>query len=195
MKTNTNHILPTAFALLGCVMLAGCLSPAPKAPTQWLIEPLGVSLNKEEALQSPSVMRLGRLIVLSPYDKTAIAVRRVNGSVAFDEFNAFAAPPSSLLKDAALSQLKSSARNTVALPRESKAKEESEWEIIVHKLYLDCQTEGERIAKVELTAISLSPNRTVTYSATAVGDCNAFDGNYSKAFSEAFAKALRQALK
>lgn len=195
MKMRVGNNFSIAFALSGCAIFAGCLSPAPKAPTQWIIEPIEVRIDKESVIQPSNVKRLDRLIVLSPFDKTAIAVRRADGSIAFDELNAFAAPPSSLMKNAALCQLKNSDSNTIALPRESKAQETSEWEIIVHKLYLDCQKPGERIAKVELTAISIAPNRAITYCATAIGECNAFDGNYSKAFSEAFAKALRQALK
>lgn len=138
--------------------LAGCLSPAPKSPVNWTLE-----------FEAPA--RVAQVVVCAPYNGTRLAVLRPNGSIAFDGFNAFAAPPASIIGDACASRRAHGA-------------------LIVRKLALDCRTEGRRDALVELD-LALEDNGPRAHGRAAVPTA---DGNFTAAFSTALLQACNQAL-
>lgn len=106
--------------------------------------------------------------VCAPYGGQRFAVLRADGSVAFDPCNSFAASPGSIIKDAVVGR-------------------RGEGALFVRRLALDCRAEGRRDALVSVEIIS----------GDRVGKGEAAeptaDGNYSRAFSAAFAKAYAAA--
>ncbi len=142
-------------AILLAVAAAGCLGPAPKSPVNWTIE---IETDAKVAFAS----------VCAPYGGQRIAVLRPNGSIAFDPCNAFAAPPSSIIKD------------TMAVRG---AKEI----LLVRRIALDCRAEGRRDALVEL---EVTDGKTTSKGSAAEPTP---DGNFTAAFSRAFKKALEKA--
>ena len=108
--------------------------------------------------------------VCAPYGGQRIAVLRQNGSIAFDPCNSFAAAPTSILKDALVSR-------------------GGKLSLVVRRLALDCRAPGQRDALVELELISGDR------SAKGAASVPTPDGNYSSAFSRAFAKAFDEAWK
>lgn len=110
--------------------------------------------------------------VAVPYDGLRFVVMRPDGSVAFDGHNVFSSRPAALIRAAV--------RVDFAAPP-----------LFVRRLALDCTKKGERKAIVEL---ALGGDEQ-TPALRAVGSADAADGNYTRAFSEAFVRAregLRQ---
>lgn len=136
-------------------VLAGCLGAPPKPPVNWTIE-----MDDDAKVASAAVC--------APYGGQRIAVLRPDGSIAFDAFNAFAAAPGQIIKDALVGR-------------------RGEGALVVRRLALDCRFAGRRNALVELE-LTLG-------GATGRGSASVPtpDGNYTAAFSQAFAKALAQA--
>ena len=97
------RLLNTVMALAAAIPLAGCLGSHPKAPTFWTVDAEGIAIAGEAVEAKGGVVpaRVAEVKVRPPWDVPKLAVRRADGSVAFDPFNAFAARPEALLKGAA----------------------------------------------------------------------------------------------
>ena len=173
-------------------MLAGCLGTAPKAPKNWTVEWTGTTVENASDAKAPSV-KLQQLEVRAPYGGSRIAVLRPDGSIVFDAFNAFAAPPASLLKGAAFDVVEASGVFSRAVRPGSSAAADLSLEITVTRLAFDCRAEGRREASVELV-MTLVGGRSVVSSAK--GEASApVDGDFSAAFSHAFENAVLSALR
>lgn len=170
-------------------VLAGCLSSAPPAPANWIISwtpPAGTVSGETGA--RPCVKLLS-VDVRAPYNGTRLAVLRADGSVAFDAYNAFAAAPSALLRGAAADVLAASGAFDRVVAPGSTASAPVALELTVTRLALDCRAEGRRDASVALTLTAVA-NRRVLASAAGEAAVPVPDGDYSAAFSKAFADAL-----
>ena len=185
MKRFTFYILHFAFALA-----AGCLVSAPPQPKSWV-----VSAPRKPSLEVnvTKVARLGSLSVAAPYDKPAMAVRRKDGSLAFDAYNVFATSPSSLLRAPLATLLGAGGYFGRILPSSSTARTGTTVEAVVNDLSLDCREEGRRIARVSLS-LAVVENREVKEFLDGDGEADVVDGDYSAAFSAAFEKAVSTAM-
>lgn len=182
--------MKSIFAMVVLVLLQGCLASAPKRPVQWLVEP--VDSSNGSRVTTSATARLSRLTVLPPYDGTAIAVLRADGSIAFDGCNAFAAAPSALLANAVIAALRRE-YPTVLFGGATGA--DVSCEVMVRKFALDCRVPGRRVARVELTVNRLSGRPQTVRVQDGTGESDAADGNYSRAFSQALAAAMEDALR
>ena len=169
---------------------AGCFTSAPPQPKSWIVsaphKPIG------EVIVSKA-SRLGSLSVAAPYDKPALAVKRADGSIAFDAYNVFATSPSALLRAPLSALLEGDGRFGHILSAVSAARAESTLEAVVTDLSLDCREEGRRFAHVALS-LAVIENREVKMFLDGEGSADAASGNYSDAFSDAFAQAVAAAL-
>ena len=181
----TFYILHFTFALV-----SGCLVSAPPPPKTWAVwAPHKPSLE----VNVTKVARLGSLSVAAPYDKPAMAVRRKDGSLAFDAFNVFATSPSSLLRAPLAALLSENGRFGRILPSSSTARTGTTVETVINDLSLDCREEGRRIARVSLS-LAVVENREVKEFLDGEGTADVADGDYSAAFSAAFEKAVSAAM-
>lgn len=174
---------------------AGCMSSAPKAPKNWTVECAAACA---EAAGKPSlpVVKLLQLEVRAPYSGSRIAVVRRDGSLAFDAFNSFAAQPASLLRGAAQDALESSGKFERVLTGGSSALAPMAAEVTVTKLALECGEAGRCDAAVALTlALVDSRSRSVVSVSKGESAVAAADGNYTAAFSRAFASAMSGAVR
>lgn len=176
-------------------LVAGCFSagPARKAPVNWTIA-LDATPVTAAAEPTWNVARLAQVTVRAPFDSTHLAVLRKDGSLAFDPANVFAAAPSALLRGAAQDAAAASGRFARVVPPTSAAATQTLIEVTVNRLALDCRVEGTRIATVALT-VTLLDARAVAAVASGEGTKPAGAGDYSAAFSAAFAEAMAAALK
>ncbi len=190
----------TAFLLAcGC---AGCLSSDAPDATTWTIDSRvdGRSPVAAEGSNIPAfgTTRMGVVAVDAPYDKPPFVVRRANGSVAFDHYNLFAASPSTLLQAPIRTRLAADGRFGSVVNRASVANADSQVEVQVTDLSLDCRTEGQRVAraavKMDVVKTGRGP-RVVALVGEGAGEADAADGDYTKAFSTAFDAAVSGALK
>ena len=181
----TFYILIFSFALL-----SGCLVSAPPQPKSWI-----VSAPRKPSLEVnvTKVARLGSLSVAAPYDKPAMAVRRKDGSLAFDAYNVFATSPSALLRSPLAALLTEGGRFGRILPSSSTARTGTTVEAVVNDLSLDCREEGRRIARVSIS-LAVVENREVKEFFDGDGEADVVDGDYSAAFSAAFEKAVSTAM-
>ena len=177
--------------VLSGVLLAGCLSPAPPPPKSWMVS---ASRNANSELAADKVARLGAITVAAPYDRPALVVKRKDGSVAFDPFNVFASSPSALLRTPLAALVEDDGRFGRVLSSASAARANHTLEAIVTDLSLDCREEGRRIARVSIS-IAVMENRDIRMFLDGEGAADAASGDYSAAFSEAFAKAVSEAMK
>lgn len=171
-------------------LLSGCLAPAPPAPKNWTVS---ASRKSSSELMVDKVSRLGSLTVASPYDRPALAVKRADGSVAFDSYNVFAASPSALLRAPLAVLIEDDGRFGRVLSGVSSARAGATLETVVTDLSLDCTEEGRRVAKVTLS-IAVIENREIKMFLDGTGSADAASGNYSAAFSAAFSDAVSAAL-
>ncbi len=141
-------------AVIFAFACAGCLSPAPKSPVNWTVD-----IDTDD--------KCAFAMVCAPYGGQRIAVLRPNGSIAFDPFNAFAASPSAIIKDAVV------ARGGTGT-------------LVVRRLALDCRRPGRRDALVEL---ELTDGKQ-TFKGSAAEPTA--DGNFTAAFSHAFKQAYEK---
>ena len=185
----TFYILHFAFALI-LALASGCLVSAPPQPKSWV-----VSAPRKHSLEMnvTKVARLGSLSVAAPYDKPAMAVRRKDGSLAFDAYNVFATSPSSLLRAPLAALLTEGGRFGRILPSSSTARTGTTVEAVVNDLSLDCREEGRRIARVSIS-LAVVENREVKEFFDGDGEADVVDGDYSAAFSAAFEKAVSTAM-
>ena len=183
------YILHFTFAL-ALTLASGCLVSAPPQPKSWV-----VSVPRKPSLEVnvTKVARLGSLSVAAPYDKPAMAVRRKDGSLAFDAYNVFATSPSSLLRAPLAVMLSENGRFGRILPSSSTARTGTTVEAVVNDLSLDCREEGRRIARVSLS-LAVVENREVKEFLDGEGEADVAEGDYSAAFSAAFEKAVSTAM-
>ena len=116
-------------------------------------------------IDADSNLKVSEISVAAPYDGQRFAVLRPDGSVVFDGLNAFSARPVQLI-DAA-----------VCIDYGAPT-------LFVRRIALDCTRKGERRAVVDLW-LGEDPVTSVQAS----GESDAADGNYTRAFSEAFTAA------
>ena len=140
---------------LGCILtgiisalaFSGCLTSAPPPPKSWIVS---ASRKSNSELMIDKVARLGSITVAAPYDKSALAVKRADGSLAFDAYNVFASSPSALLRAPLAALLEDDGRFGRVLSSASTARSNSTLEAVVTDLSLDCTAENRRTAKVAL---------------------------------------------
>lgn len=171
--------------------VSGCLSSGPKPPVNWLVE-FSPDGDAKAVERLDVTAKLYSVDVRSPYNGTAFAVLRPDGSVAFDGYNVFASKPSSLLKGPAFDALCASGRFSKVVPPGSSAFAPVTLELAVTRLALDCRKEDLRDALVEVTLLAVADRRIagVSRAAKAVPTDGA---RYSEAFSKAFSAAVREA--
>lgn len=126
---------------------------------------------KSWLIHADTDLKVSEISVAAPYDGQRFVILRPDGSVAFDGFNVFAARPVQLV-DA-----------SVCIDYEEPT-------LFVRRLALDCTRKGERKAIVEL-ALGEDPKTSVHVT----GESDTADGNYTRAFSEAFVQAADQLVK
>ena len=191
------RLLNTVMALAAAIPLAGCLGSHPKAPTFWTVDAEGIAIAGEAVEAKGGVVpaRVAEVKVRPPWDVPKLAVRRADGSVAFDPFNAFAARPEALLKGVAEDVLASTGRYDV---NAAMVGTNVTFSVVVTRLALDCREEGVRKAEVALTLVANRRGRLGAPSTSAAKGSAYVDaraGDYSRAFSRAFVAALNDALK
>ena len=169
---------------------AGCLTSAPPQPKSWVVS---APHPPSAEISVVKTARLGSLSVAAPYDKPALVVKRADGSIAFDAYNVFATSPSMLLRLPLSALLEADGRFGRLLAATSAARSETTLEAVVTDLSLDCREEGRRMACVSLS-LAVIENREVKMFLDGLGTADAASGDYSAAFSEAFAKAVSAAL-
>ena len=195
------RLFPLTMLLLACAA-GGCLSSDAPTPKSWMVES---SVQGEDT--APQVAgggtafgttRVGSVSVDAPYDKPPFVVRRADGTVAFDHYNVFAANPSSLLRVPVRNRLVSDSRFNCVVQQSSVASVDSQVEVQVTDLSLDCRTAGRRVARAAVTLDVVKTGRgprVVAFEGTGTGEADASDGNYTRAFSEAVDTAVGGALK
>ena len=184
---------------LGCILtgiisvlvFSGCLTSAPPPPKSWIVS---ASRKSNSELMIDKVARLGAITVAAPYDKSALAVKRADGSLAFDAYNVFASSPSALLRAPLAALLEDDGRFGRVLSSVSTARSSSTLEAVVTDLSLDCTAKNGRTAKVSIS-IAVIENRGIKMFLNGSGSADAASGDYSAAFSEAFSQAVFDALR
>lgn len=179
------------------VLTMGCLSSAPRQATAWTID-AGSTATMPGAEPKPvfAATRLGMVSVLAPYDQTAFAVRRADGSIAFDPNNSFAAPPSALMKSPLIAALAGDGRFGHVVMPSSTISADAVVEVTVGELALDCRDTAARKARASLSVNVVKNGRVreVVLSGSGSGEADAASGDYSSAFSSAVNMAVNQAL-
>jgi len=175
-----------------CV-LAGCLS-APPHPRNWTMAPAAARVLHAAAPAHDVSVRLAHLTVRPPYDQTRLVVLRADGSLAFDAYNVFAAPPAGLLRGPAFDILEASGVFRRVIRSASAADAQNTLEIEVEELALDCRASDLRTARVRV-AVTMLAKRDVRFAVRGEAAVEvAQPSNYTAAFSEAFTQALMNAL-
>ncbi len=190
-----------ALSLLACGC-AGCLSSRAPETNVWTVDsqtggPMPVAA-EGAGVPAFGTTRMGVVAVDAPYDKPPFVVRRGDGSVAFDHYNLFAASPASLLRAPIRTRLAADGRFGCVVPPSSVATADSQVEVQVTDLSLDCRAEGRRVARAAVTLDVVKTGRgprVVSLEGSGSGEADAADGNYTKAFSVAFDAAVSDALK
>jgi len=183
--------MKTYFILL-LPLIAGCLSSAPKAPTNWTLDLARSSSDVTREECGKESVRIASVDIRAPYAGQRLAVLRPDGSLAFDAFNSFAGSPAMLMRGTAVDAVDASGRFGRVVPSGSAAKTRYSIEIVVTQLALDCREEGKRAAKVAFRLVLLD-GREVCAIVRGTGSAAAGD-DYSAAFSTAFARAMQDAL-
>ena len=189
------------YVVLPLALLCGCLGPSAPEVKTWNVEPQRSAAapvrSMEGAGQLFSATRFGSVVVDAPYDRAQLTVRRGDGTVAFDPYNVFAASPSSLLRASAQSGLDCDGRFGHIVSQSSVVSSDALVEVQVKDFSLDGREPGRRLAcasvSVDVVKMGRGP-RTVAYSGAGSATVDAQDGNYSRAFSQVFSKALDAAV-
>lgn len=179
------------FALLLTWGCAGCFTASPLETSDWSVE--FHEHAKRTAKPKFGVVRVSQVSVRAPYDVRSIQVMRADGSLAQDPYNRFAAAPSQLLKGPVVDALEASGVFEEVVGSASSAAVSAVAEVSVSRLALDCRKEGSRTAVVSLTMLLLGRDRGIVSYVRGDGSADAADGNYAKAFSEAFSSAIESA--
>ena len=187
-----------ALAAAVAVSCAGCFSSAPPPATAWTLDAAPVSgLPPAEPKPVFAATRLGGVSVLPPYDQSSFAVRRTDGSIAFDPANRFAAQPAALLKGPLMAGLSADGRFGHVVPQSSVVISDAIVEVVFPELSLDCRDAGSRKARASVTVNVVKGGRSqrdIALSGSGAGEADASDGNYSAAFSAAVNTAVANAL-
>ena len=173
------------------VLLAGCFTTATPPVANWALTPDAAVAPVAESPKLGEV-RFAVVSVRAPYDGKPMAVMRPDGSLAFDAYNQFASVPSALVKGAALDVLRGTGIFRGVQPSITTADVDTSLELMIDEFALDCRTAGERKASVRLT-LAMVRRRQVVAVGRATAAAGTDDGNYSKAFGTAFARALSDA--
>lgn len=183
-------------SLLALPLAAGCLTSAPPEVATWTVEftpaPAAAAVSDAESPSRGSV-RISQVSVRAPYDAAELAVLRPDGSLAFDPYNRFAAPPAALLKGAVQDAFLAHGGFRAVASAASRLATDVAAETTVTRLALDCREPGARRATVALTVLLLK-DRAAFATARGEGTADAADGDYSRAFSQAFSRAVSAAL-
>ncbi len=186
---------PAMAALAAAVLLAGCIGAGPKAPCNWTLDWERSAMPHAAAADAAApIVRISSVTVRPPYDLQRLAVLRKDGSLAFDPRNSFAASPAQLMRGAVHDAFAASGRFKRVLSGSSAAAASLSAEVSVTLLALDCRRDGQRDATVELSLVFVE-DREVVYSSRGKGIAATPDGDYSAAFSRAFALAVQDALR
>ena len=177
--------------LLMAVALSGCFTERPTEVHDWAVEFCGRT--KSAAKPKFGVVRVSQVTVRAPYDVRGIQVMRANGSIAQDPYNRFAASPSQLLKGFVLDAFEAAGVFDGVVGQGSAAAVSAVAEVSVSRFALDCRTNGSRMADVALTVLLLDRDRKIAALVRGDGKADAADGDYAKAFSEAFSAAIEAA--
>jgi len=191
----------TALAILPGLLLAGCFSSSAPDVKAWSVDPVPVEQQPTRAMEGGGPLycatRLGSVVVNAPYDRPQFVVRRPDGTVAFDHYNVFASDPSTLLRASAQSGLSADGRLGHVVGQSSVLSSDAQVEIQVKDLSIDCREAGRRVAcaavSVDVVKVGRGP-RALASTGEGRAAVDALDGNYSRAFSQAFSKALDAAV-
>lgn len=175
-----------------CLAAGGCFSTGVKTPKNWVVEWRRATMPVGGEKQKYGTARLSSVVVRAPYDTTRLAVLRADGTVAFDPYNIFAASPAIVMRGAAEDVLRASGVFGRVVPAASQASADVVVEVVVTTLALDCREEGKREALVTLNA-TLLDGRKIISSVSCEGRAATTSGDFSAAFSLAFAQALTRA--
>ena len=178
-------------ALVLPALLTGCFTTATPTVSNWTLAPDAAVAPVSETPKLGEV-RFAVVSVRAPYDGKPIAVLRPDGSMAFDAYNQFASVPSALVKGAALDVLRGTGLFRGVQPSITTADVGTSLELMIDEFALDCRTPGERKASVRLT-LAMIRRRQVVAVGRATAAAGTDDGNYSKAFGTAVARALSEA--
>lgn len=189
--------IPYGVLLLALVGLAGCLGGRDPEPRRWTIQAAGAGEEATAKKQVWDVVRVARLEVAAPYDGLRLAVRRGDGTLAFDARNVFAASPATLLRIPTRDVLLASGKCRAVALANSPVKATQVLEIVVDTLALDCRKENECNAEVSLSATLVEGRELVrtVKSAAVIPTQKDFTAAFSRAYSEALGKALNELVK
>lgn len=183
--------------LLELVCLAGCLGGRAPEPRRWTIQ--APEASEGVAVKQPiwDVVKVARLEVAAPYDGLRLAVRRGDGSLAFDARNVFAASPAALLRIPTRDVLLASGKCRAVALANSPVKATQTLEVIVNTLALDCRTENECRAEASLSVTLIEGRELVraVNGSAAVAVNKDFTDAFSRAYAEALGKALDELVK
>ena len=181
----------TAFAVVAALAFAGCLSSKPPpAPSAWTVEPVAAKVARADQPRFGAV-KLAQFSVRAPYDGTRLAVLRADGSIAFDAYNVFAAPPASLLRGAAADVMEATGVFG-AVVGTAPVDVDGSVEITVTRLAFDCRKGAPR-AVAAVTMAFVSGRRVMAVSKGEGAAPVGADGNFTAAFSAAFTEAVSAA--
>ena len=188
MKTSTS-----AFSAFILALLAGCLTTTPPPQSDWNIE---CSERAACLAETPKfgVAKLALVEVRAPYSVREVAVLRADGSMAFDQFNMYAASPVQLIKSVSFAALERSGLFKAVVGSSSSADSDVEIEVAVTKLALDCREDGVRRAVAEISLRLVRAHAIVGY-AKGLGSADASGANFASSVSDAVTAAFANAMK
>ena len=186
------NIAKTTVLVLIPPILSGCLSTSPAEHTDWNIECSEAAL-RVAAKPKFGVARLSLVEMRAPYTVREMAVLRANGSVAFDQCNAYAASPVQLVKGVALESLSRSGLFKAVVGASSSADSDIEVEVAVTRLALDSR-EKDSLRAVAVLSVRLVSARKISAYVTGSGSADASGHDFSAAFSSAVTSAFSDAL-
>ena len=185
--------------LSAAALLGGCLASAPMTATEWTVDWLRAGKVAVAAPVEPgaTLARLVSVEVRAPFSARELAVLRGDGTIAFDAYNVFAAPPASLFRGPAIDALKASGLYKDVLSPASSGRAEESLELVVSELALDCRGGGRKASvKVKLTRLGQRGEYLgSSLGAAAVAAESDFSAAFSQAFVEAVGAAVRQGAK
>ena len=181
------------FSMLALV--AGCFTASVPKIAFWNLKYTGAALTEAPRY---GVVRISQVAVRSPYNRSDLSVLLKDDTLAFDDFNQFAALPQSLFKGVALDAAAKSGIFSSAVGGTSSVRSELSIEVSVTEFYLDCKVAKARTAKVALE-LRVMEGKELKGVFAGAGEVKADNGDYGRAFSlaasQAFDNALREFIK
>lgn len=183
------------------LFLVGCLSTDAPDVKAWTVDSVPVQDAPVHPMEGEvplfGATRVGSVVVNAPYDRPQFVLHRADGTVAFDHYNVFAAPPSALLRAPVQNYLRTDGRLGHVVNQGSVVSSDAQVEVQVKDLSLDSRESGQLAAcaavSVDFVRTAHGP-RTVAFSGNGSAAVDAQDKNFSRAFSQAFSKALDSAV-